>query len=300
MISVITSTLNAAQFLERALKSAERQSTPLEHIVIDAGSTDGTIELCRRYPDVALRVIRGASIYQAWNAGIAAAHGDIIVFLNADDELAVNAAATIETIFRKNPSAEIVAGRACLLDDEKPKAEPVLLIAVPSGELDLAQLTTGAPAINAMAFKRSLFARRGAFESSFGVAGDRAFLLRLALAKEPPKVAQTEATLYRYHAHATSLTLKRGLEQRVRIARAHIALAQSLLGQPLPTTAACWVRHLYLRERVVASLRCLVAGHFAVAWELIRGCPGSERLLACSILDGRFSPVGTNKRTEND
>ena len=276
MISIVTSTFNAAPFIARSLASVARQTGRFEHIVVDAGSRDGTAELCRRAGNIELIVIPGSSIYQAWSAGIAASHGDIIVFLNADDELAPDAVATIESVLAQNLAADIAGGRASFVDDENPTAQPTVLIAAPSGQLDVAQLTTGAPAINAMAFRRSVFERFGVFETSFGVAGDRAFLLRLALAEAPPKIVQTDAILYCYHVHTGSLTLKRGLEQRVRIARAHIALSRALLREGLPPTAALWLRHLHRRERIVASLHCLAAGHFATAWELIRGCPDND------------------------
>jgi glycosyltransferase involved in cell wall biosynthesis len=91
LISVITVVFNAVATIETALRSVASQRYPhVEHIVIDGGSTDGTVDVLRRYdgqidywlsePD------RG--IYDAMNKGIRAASGTIIGTLNADDRYA--------------------------------------------------------------------------------------------------------------------------------------------------------------------------------------------------------------------
>jgi glycosyltransferase involved in cell wall biosynthesis len=88
LISVITAVFNGAEYLEQTIQSVLTQSYPnLEHIIIDGGSWDGTVEIIRKYashltywhskPD------RGLS--HAFNLGIAQARGQWIIFLNADD-----------------------------------------------------------------------------------------------------------------------------------------------------------------------------------------------------------------------
>src|SRR6185437_13723876 len=94
----------------------------------------------------------------------------------------------------------------------------------------------------------------------YRIAGDRAFLLRLALDAEPPRVALVDAVLYRYHVHGGSLTLKRSLEQRLRVARDHLALSRQLLREALPAEAARWLRHMRRREAMIGGFRCIAAG----------------------------------------
>src|SRR6185312_14455576 len=100
---------------------------------------------------------------------------------------------------------------------------------------------------------------------------DRAFLLNLALAAEPPRVAPINAVLYRYHVHSGSLTLKRSLDQRLRVARDHLALSRQLLSEAPPSEAARWLRHMRRREAMVGGIRCLAAGRPIEATAFLRG-----------------------------
>jgi hypothetical protein len=68
-----------------------------------------------------------------------------------------------------------------------------------------------------------------------------------------------------------SLTLKRSFEQRLRIARDHLALSREFLCEAPPTEAAQWLRHLRRREATVAALRCLAAGRPGESLEFLRG-----------------------------
>ena len=88
LISIITVSHNAADFIEQTIASVLSQTYPfIEYIVIDGASSDGTVDIIRRYesrlaywhskPD------RG--IAQAFNLGLEQAGGDWIVYLNADD-----------------------------------------------------------------------------------------------------------------------------------------------------------------------------------------------------------------------
>jgi glycosyltransferase involved in cell wall biosynthesis len=267
MLTLITATLNADRYIEQAFASVPA-GLEVQHIVVDGGSTDKTLAICDRFLSIEQIVAPGCTIYEAWNIGIDRARGDWVMFLNADDELAEGAVQRVAATFTSHPTADIVAGRALMID-RAAAAPPRTLIAAPGGRLDVEQLALGVPAINAMAFRRRVFERHGLFDTEYRVAGDRAFLLRLALRSPPTVVAPADVVLYRYYSHAGSLTLSRSLEQRLRIARDHLALTNRLLaGQPTRSIARL-LRYWRRREAAVATLRCAAAGkplaacHFA-------------------------------------
>jgi glycosyltransferase involved in cell wall biosynthesis len=261
MLTLVTATLNAARYIEQAFASVQANSpSAIQQIVIDGGSSDETIEICSKSPWVETIVIPGCSIYEAWNLGIERARGDWVMFLNADDELPRHAVEVVASCFGRHPDAEIVAGKAIMLDRDAPSSPERTLVAAPGGRLDVEQLALGVPAINAMAFRRSLFERHGYFDTIYRVAGDRAFLLRLALRSPRTLVAPVDDVLYRYFSHSGSLTLSRSLEQRLRIARDHLLLADTLLKQQPAGEAARVLRYWRRREAAVGALRCAAAG----------------------------------------
>lgn len=89
-VSVVSVVLNAAGCLERCLESVEAQSfAALEHLVIDGGSSDGTIGLLqrRRWPGLRWWSEPDRGIADAMNKGLARSRGEWVLFLHADDYL---------------------------------------------------------------------------------------------------------------------------------------------------------------------------------------------------------------------
>jgi glycosyltransferase involved in cell wall biosynthesis len=92
MISILTATLNAGHHLEDLCRSIECQEVrPLEHIIIDGGSTDNTSYIARQYEQrYKLNFILNpadSGIYSAWNLGLSKVVGDWVFFMGADDTL---------------------------------------------------------------------------------------------------------------------------------------------------------------------------------------------------------------------
>ena len=93
LISIITVVLNAADTLERAIQSVLKQGfDDLEYVIIDGGSTDGSLDIIRRY-ESEIRYWRSepdAGLYDAMNKGVRASNGRWVLFLGADDLLVGN------------------------------------------------------------------------------------------------------------------------------------------------------------------------------------------------------------------
>src|SRR5688500_9385193 len=90
-VSLITVTLNSEKFLEDCINSIRRQDyKDIEHIVIDGGSTDGTLDIIHRHKDHISKFVseKDRGMYDALNKGMGMATGDIIGTLNSDDMLA--------------------------------------------------------------------------------------------------------------------------------------------------------------------------------------------------------------------
>ncbi|RJR43431.1 MAG: glycosyltransferase [Deltaproteobacteria bacterium] len=129
LISVITVCLNAAEFIEQAIQSVLSQTYPhLEYIVIDGGSADGTVEIIRKY-ESRLDYWHSQSdrgLAHAFNLGLSQAHGDWILFLNADDFF-INPSVIDQVIpyLRTNETADVVYGQVELVTcEKKPKLVP--------------------------------------------------------------------------------------------------------------------------------------------------------------------------------
>lgn len=128
LVSVIIPTRNRAGMLGDALRSVELQSwRPIECIVVDDGSTDDTAEALRAWEDrlrgerdFVLRVLRqphgGAP--RARNAGLAAARGEFIQFLDSDDILLPGKLQRSVEALRTHPDLDYVVGSRIFVDDE--------------------------------------------------------------------------------------------------------------------------------------------------------------------------------------
>jgi len=107
-VSIVTPSYNQAQFLEVAIRSVLLQGYPqMQYLIIDGGSTDGSVEVIRKYaPWIdgwASERDRGQA--HAINKGLAKAGGSILSWLNADDFLLPNAVAHIAQMQHQNPDA---------------------------------------------------------------------------------------------------------------------------------------------------------------------------------------------------
>lgn len=114
-ISVVTATLNRKDFLPRCIEGVAGQSYPRkEHVIIDGGSNDGTVDLLKsyaeKYPHIKWVSERDNGISSALNKGLALATGDVIGINGDDDYYEPGAFEIVATEFDQNPSAGVVSG----------------------------------------------------------------------------------------------------------------------------------------------------------------------------------------------
>lgn len=117
-ISIVTPVLNQAGMVRHAIESvACNNQHNVEHIVIDGGSTDGTLEILSEYPDLIVFSGEDAGPYDAVNQGFKSARGDVLAWLNADDFYVPHALDTVAAIFRSVPEIDWLTTQSPLWAD---------------------------------------------------------------------------------------------------------------------------------------------------------------------------------------
>jgi glycosyltransferase involved in cell wall biosynthesis len=202
-VTVVIPCFNQARYLFAAIESVRNQNhQPIECIVVDDGSTDGTAAVAAT---LGVKVIQQANsgVSMSRNAGLAASQGELVVFLDADDELLPDGLALEVEALRSNPNAAAVVGR-CEAMDAEGRGLPVGHHAIDPSNLYREWLsknfiwTSGA----AMFRRRDLLAL-GGFPTALGPAADYAVYLRLA---RTGCVVFLPANIARYRQHDASMS----------------------------------------------------------------------------------------------
>ena len=117
-ISIIINNYNYGRFLAHAIESVLQQSYPyIQLIVVDDGSNDESCEVIARYSSQLRAIFKShGGQASALNAGFAQAHGDIIIFLDADDQLHSDAASMIVRTWAQNPGLARMHYRMDVID----------------------------------------------------------------------------------------------------------------------------------------------------------------------------------------
>jgi glycosyltransferase involved in cell wall biosynthesis len=117
-LSVITVVFNNARDIERTMLSVLNQTyQPIEYIVVDGGSTDGTLEIIKKYQErIKLVSEKDEGIYDAMNKGLNIAGGDYVLFMNSGDE--IYAPETVTRVFATAEDADIYYGETEMINDK--------------------------------------------------------------------------------------------------------------------------------------------------------------------------------------
>jgi glycosyltransferase involved in cell wall biosynthesis len=219
LVSVVVPAFNATRFIRDALASIVRQAyEPLEILVVDDGSSDGTAQMARSFgarPTVIEQPNRGPAA--ARNRGIASARGGLIAFLDTDDVWPDGKLALQVERLTKDPSLDVVLGqiRYEALDD---RTLDGIRFDEPEGVLTNVNLGAGL-------FRRNVFDRIGSFDESLRFSEDQDWFLRAREAGVRIAVMAEVTLLYRLHAGnmtrgksprelALAQVLKRSLDRR--------------------------------------------------------------------------------------
>jgi glycosyltransferase involved in cell wall biosynthesis len=202
LVTIVTPCLNAERFLEPAIRSVlEQDYGRIEYIVMDGGSTDGTIEILRKY-EHALRweSAQDRGTADAVNRGFALGNGEILGFLNADDLYHPHAVSTGVRALGENPEAAAVYGDAWWIDESGERIAPY-----PVRDFDRSLLERECFICQpATFFRRSAFQSTGGLDPDLNLTFDYEFWLRLTRTFSMRRI---DATLADSRMHRANKTL---------------------------------------------------------------------------------------------
>ncbi len=178
-ISIVTPSLNQAAFIEATLRSVLDQNYPaLDYLVIDGGSTDGTLDILKKYGH-RLRWIsepdRGQA--DAINKGFRLADGEVWAYLNADDLYRPETLQIVSTYFSDHAETDWVYGDCQLIDEVD---QPIGMLKAP--EFNLNRMIQRGEYIPqpAVFWRRSTAAALGEFDVTLRYSMDYDFFIRLS------------------------------------------------------------------------------------------------------------------------
>jgi glycosyltransferase involved in cell wall biosynthesis len=268
-LTIVTPSFQQADFLEQSIRSVLLQGYPdLEYIILDGGSTDGSVEIIRRYSSW-LHFWRShtdeghaAAIREGWDRGT----GDIVAYLNADDVYLPGSVHTAVNELLRLPSSLAVCGGELRIDE----SDRILGVIRPSsGALDSLLSLNYLPQ-PALFLRRSALRAVGGLDTSYPLNFDYELWLRVAAAGEIRILPQVLAAT-REHPHRISATRRAGVAREMEKLRSHVS-AGSYGG-------------LTPRQRKLARAHLAYGAASVYADSLPRGVLRVVRLLAEAVAD---------------
>lgn len=252
-ISLLTPSYNQAAFLEQNIQSILSQGLgdSVEHIVMDGGSTDGSVDILRKYPHLIWKSEKDCGQAHALNKALTISTGDIIGWVNSDDMLPAGSLLMVIDFFRNHPDCHVLVGNLKVIDENSD-----ILYTIPAQEVTFDGLLNGVACVTQTStfFRRSAFDAVGNFNESLHFCMDHEFLLRVA---KNFRVYTIDADLGIFRRYAESKTGSNAIEfikDRVAIRRIHggrmlsrsnIMIAYMLISEPLKKIV--WLRKLIRR-----------------------------------------------------
>jgi glycosyltransferase involved in cell wall biosynthesis len=231
-ISVVTPCLNAAATIEEAIESVRAQGySRVEHLVVDGGSSDGTVEILERSEGIRFVSEPDGGRVDAVNKGVAMTGGDVIAWLNADDRYHDGALRAVGEAFAADASATWVTGYCDIVDGDGREIRGAVtayknaLLRHWSFPLYLTQNFVSDPATFV---RRDAFERAGPLDPRYRISHDYDLWLRVGR-ERPPVVLRRTLASFRMTAGTQSMEgFERQFREHAECARVHGA------GHPLP------------------------------------------------------------------
>lgn len=217
-ISVITPSFSQSAWLKLCVASVADQGVEHEHIVQDAGSDDGTLDWLCSDTRVKTFVEKDDGMYDAINRGLRKSTGDILAYLNCDEQHLPGALAAVAEFFRTHPKVEVLFGDAVAVNAageylwHRKMLRPLLWH---TWACHLSTLTCGT------FFRRSILDQRGIFfDPRRRIVGDGDWIVRLLQERTPMAELRRFTSVFTLTGDNLSLTEQARAESRAWIASA--------------------------------------------------------------------------------
>jgi glycosyltransferase involved in cell wall biosynthesis len=221
--SIITPSLNQGRFIRDCIESVKNQTgVEIEHIVLDACSTDETVSILKGYPHVQWVSEPDKGQTDAINKGFLKATGDWLMWLNADDYLLPGALSKVAQFASNHPEADVIFGDLFYVREDRSilrdKREPVFSFRM--------LLLYGCFIPSTATFYRRRVVNEGLLlDPSYKVCMDYEYYLRLAHAGLRFMNLPEHLACFRWHdSNVSSTYTERGYQERLQVQRKYLAL----------------------------------------------------------------------------
>jgi glycosyltransferase involved in cell wall biosynthesis len=219
MITIIIPCFNQRAYVGEAVRSAVAQPGT-SVIVVDDGSTDGSGEVAARYPHV--QVIRqpNAGVAAARNAGLRAASGEFVLFLDSDDRLKEHAVARLRAALERHPAAVLAYGGHTLIDASGAPLAGTPAPRAPGSAFDALLQSNYIVVPGSVLYRRLLLVGVGGFAAGFDAVADYELYLRLTRLYDVVGIDDVVIE-YRRHSKSLSANPRRMLAETLQVHRWH-------------------------------------------------------------------------------
>ena len=194
-ITIITPSYNQGQFIEETILSVLNQSNAdVEHIVVDGGSTDDTVEVLKKYPSVRWVSEKDEGQADALQKGLEMATGEIIGWINSDDYLEPNILEFVSDYFEKENVDWIIGDISLVYDEEQ------TIVPIKSPKITTKTLFSNPDNIRQQGafFRKQSLLKAGGFDKKFQLTMDLDLWFRMLKLSDPVMVDRNLA-YFRWH-----------------------------------------------------------------------------------------------------
>jgi glycosyltransferase involved in cell wall biosynthesis len=202
-ISFVTPCFNSIHTIRETIESIKKQDYPnIEHIVMDGGSTDGTLKILAEYPHLKVISEKDEGHYHAMNKGIQMATGEAINIMNADDCLCEGVAKKVAAALVKHPEWDGVFGDMIFVDDN---GKEIFRREEAYWDPQIVRLGFGIGQHQTLFIRKRTYDRLGLLRhKDFKNCCDYEYLMRMAHAGCKIGTIHDYVVRYRYHQHGQS------------------------------------------------------------------------------------------------